>query len=131
MASGINSTFRQVGIATGVAALGSILASLVKSHVISGVAGTPLATHGAALGTAVSSGSLATAARAVPAPDQRLLFSVAKVGYVDALNTILLIGAIIAAAAVIATLALIRQRDFHPAGAPSPEAGAAPEPVTA
>ncbi|WP_249010823.1 MFS transporter [Conexibacter sp. DBS9H8] len=132
MASGINSTFRQVGIATGVAALGSILASLVKSHVVSGVAGTALARHGAALGTAVSSGSLASAARAVPGPEQHLLFSVAKVGYVDALNAILLIGAIIAAAAAIVTLALIRQKDFHPAGAPSPEAASAPpEPVTA
>src|SRR5205085_10631040 len=35
MASGINSTLRQVGIATGVAALGTILASQVHSSVIS------------------------------------------------------------------------------------------------
>ena len=44
MASGINSTFRQIGIATGVAALGSILASEVSSSVISKLAGSPLAT---------------------------------------------------------------------------------------
>ena len=33
MASGVNSTFRQVGIATGIAALGSILAHQVTASV--------------------------------------------------------------------------------------------------
>ena len=41
MASGINSTLRQVGIATGVAALGTILASHVRASVIDGLSGTP------------------------------------------------------------------------------------------
>ena len=41
MASGINSTFRQIGIATGVAALGSILATEVSSSVISKLARHP------------------------------------------------------------------------------------------
>jgi EmrB/QacA subfamily drug resistance transporter len=37
MGSGINSTFRQVGIATGIAALGSIFTSEVRAHVSSGL----------------------------------------------------------------------------------------------
>jgi predicted MFS family arabinose efflux permease len=45
MASGINSTLRQVGIATGVATLGTILASHVYSSVVSGLSGTALADH--------------------------------------------------------------------------------------
>ena len=32
MASGVNTTFRQVGIATGIAALGSIFAAAIRSH---------------------------------------------------------------------------------------------------
>src|SRR5213075_1525102 len=42
MASGINSTFRQVGIATGIAALGAIFESQVRTHAQSALA----AVHG-------------------------------------------------------------------------------------
>ena len=72
MASGINTTFRQVGTATGVAALGTIFASHVHD--------------------------------ASPA------------GFARGLNEIMLIGAIIAFAVAIATLALIRERDFVESG---------------
>jgi EmrB/QacA subfamily drug resistance transporter len=131
MASGINSTFRQVGIATGVAALGSILASQVKSHMVSGLAGTPLAAHSHALGLAVSNGSLTAAAGTIPHQYHRLVFTAAKTSYVDALNLVLLIGAIIAAVAAVATLLLIRQRDFHDAQAGPAKSAAASEPVVA
>jgi EmrB/QacA subfamily drug resistance transporter len=76
MASGINTTFRQVGTATGVAALGAIFASHVRSAV---------ATFGP---------------------------GGARAGVVDGLNEILLVGALVAFVAAIATLALIRERDF-------------------
>jgi hypothetical protein len=131
MASGINSTFRQVGIATGVAALGSILASLVKTHVAASLAGTPLAAHGAQLGTAVGSGSLADAAQAIPARYQQLLFSAGKAGYVHALNEVLLIGGIIAGISTLTTLVLIRQKDFQDAGAGAPPPADDPELITA
>ena len=58
MASGINSTFRQIGIATGVAALGSILASEVSSSMISKLSGGPLAHGSHTLASAVSNGSI-------------------------------------------------------------------------
>jgi EmrB/QacA subfamily drug resistance transporter len=72
MASGVNTTFRQVGTATGVAALGSVFAA----HLHAG------------------------------APAQ------VRAGVVDGLNEIILIAACVAFAAVVATLLLIRQRDF-------------------
>jgi EmrB/QacA subfamily drug resistance transporter len=133
MASGINSTFRQVGIATGVAALGSILASLVKSHVAASLAGTPLAAHATQLGTAIGSGSLADAAKAVPAQYHGLLFSAGRTAYVHGLNEVLLIGGIIAGVATITTLLLIRQRDFLDPGAGSgaPDAAESGDMVTA
>src|SRR5205085_6743414 len=43
MASGINSTFRQVGIATGIAALGAIFESQLSSRLAPALAGTPVA----------------------------------------------------------------------------------------
>ena len=43
MASGINSTFRQVGIATGIAGLGAIFESAIASKLAPSLAGTPVA----------------------------------------------------------------------------------------
>jgi EmrB/QacA subfamily drug resistance transporter len=120
MASGINSTFRQVGTATGVAGLGTILASQIKSNVVGHLSGTPLAAHAAALGTAVSSGGLGDAASGVPAHYRGLLLGAAKASYVDALNTVLLVGAAVAFIGMVVALTTIRQRDFHDAAAVAP-----------
>jgi hypothetical protein len=130
MASGINSTFRQIGIATGVAALGSILASEVSSSVISKLAGSPLAGGSHALASSISNGSIIQALHAVPAHLRGLAGAAAKSSFIDGLNTIILIGAIVAFAAAVLTLFLIRQRDFvdvtHAEGAETPS-GAEPE----
>ena len=48
MASGINSTFRQIGIATGIAGLGSLFSHTVRTHVVSLLAGSPGARRGRA-----------------------------------------------------------------------------------
>ena len=41
MASGVNTTFRQIGIATGIAVYGSIFASSLQNKLGSALAGTP------------------------------------------------------------------------------------------
>ena len=41
MASGINSTFRQIGIATGIAGLGSLFSHTVRTHIVSLLGGAP------------------------------------------------------------------------------------------
>jgi EmrB/QacA subfamily drug resistance transporter len=132
MASGINSTARQVGIATGVAALGSILATQVDGSVVSHLSRTPLAAHSHALAQAVSNGSVLQAIQTVPAQLRGLAAGAARIGFIDGLNDILLIGALIAFAAAVLTTLLIRQRDF--VEATGPEAGGAPataqEPAT-
>jgi EmrB/QacA subfamily drug resistance transporter len=125
MASGINSTFRQVGIATGVAALGSILASQLRGSVVDGLAGTPLAGHAHAIAERVSSGDIGQAIAAAPASMRATVAHTAQAGFVDGLNAILLIGAIVALGAAVATAALIRRRDFVVA----PDAAAAPAPA--
>jgi EmrB/QacA subfamily drug resistance transporter len=116
MASGINSTFRQVGIATGVAALGSILASKLHSSVVATLQTGPLHAHAHQLAQAFSNGQVATAIQATPAPLRGLAAGAARGGYVDALNLILLIAAIVAFAGALLTAVLIRQRDFVGAG---------------
>jgi EmrB/QacA subfamily drug resistance transporter len=130
MASGINSTFRQVGIATGVAALGSILASQVHSSVVSHLEHGPLAAHAHELARAASDGQIAAAIHSTPAPLRGLVATASRTGFVDGLNSIMLIGAIVALVGALLTFALIRQRDFVGAEAaqpgslePSPVAG--------
>jgi EmrB/QacA subfamily drug resistance transporter len=109
MGSGINSTFRQVGIATGIAAYGAIFQSSLQSKLPGGPPGAVLAAaHPGILG-----------------PGHRTQFLTA---YTDALNELLLIGAAIALVGAICTVVLVRPRDFVAHGAPAPAAGeAAPE----
>jgi len=125
MASGINSTLRQVGIATGVATLGSILASQAASATVQHLQRTPLAGHAHALAESISNGSAARVIGAVPEQLRGLAAGAAKAGFIDGLNEVLLIGAIVAFVAAALTMVLIRQRDFvgqaaGAEGAPSP-----------
>lgn len=90
MASGINSTFRQVGIATGIAALGAIFQARIEDR-----------TPGPIGGEVMSSVPLAS----VP-PQFR---DAAHAGFVGALDDILLIAALVAFASAAATVALVRR----------------------
>jgi len=117
MASGINSTFRQVGIATGVAALGSILASQADSTVVAHLAHTPLAGQAHAIAASVSNGSVLQAIQTVPAHLRGVAAGAARAGFIDGMNVVILIGALIAFAAAALTAVLIRQRDFVGHGA--------------
>jgi predicted MFS family arabinose efflux permease len=112
MASGINTTFRQVGIATGVAALGAILAAQLRDSVVGGLAGTPLAGQAHAIADRVSSGDIAQAVASAPPAVRSTVAHTAQAGFVDGLNAILLVGAIVAFAATVLTASLIRSRDF-------------------
>jgi EmrB/QacA subfamily drug resistance transporter len=106
MASGINTTFRQVGIATGVAALGAIFQSRIEDRL-----GSKLVQH------------------APPAARDHLR-QVADSAFASALNEILMVGAIIAFVGAVLGFALTRSEDFVPYGE-QPEAEAEPAPVAA
>ena len=112
MASGINSTLRQVGVATGVAALGTILASHVHSSVIGRLNDTALAGHAHAIADAISTGGTEQTIATTPAPLRGLVATTARSALVQGLNTILLISAIVAFATAVVSFALIRERDF-------------------
>jgi EmrB/QacA subfamily drug resistance transporter len=124
MASGINSTLRQVGIATGIAALGSIFASQLRDTVTGSLAGTPVAGHAHQIADAISSGQVNGAIASAPGPAREVIANAAQAGFVDGLNLILLIGAIVAFAGAALALTLIRQRDYvaAPVGAAAPAA---------
>ena len=112
MASGINSTLRQVGVATGVAAIGSLFANEVRATVITRLAHTPLAAHAHQIAHGISTGGAAQALTVTPAALRGLVAAAARSGFVGGLNEILLIGAAVAFGGGLASLALVRERDF-------------------
>ncbi|MFZ0172044.1 MAG: MFS transporter [Acidimicrobiales bacterium] len=120
MASGINSTFRQVGIATGIAALGSIFASQIRDTISSQLAATPLRGVSSTIATAVLNGQ-SSAPLGAPDPSPaltHLVRSVAGQGVINGLNEILLIGAVVAFVAAACSFLLIRQKDYAASAAP-------------
>ena len=90
MGSGINSTLRQVGLAAGIAALGSIFAAKVRDGVMSGLAGSPLAHSSHALAQAIGSGRAAQAIAGAPPGARGQLAAVSTSSFVAGLNDILL-----------------------------------------
>jgi EmrB/QacA subfamily drug resistance transporter len=138
MASGVNSTFRQVGIATGIAALGSIFSQRVADAVRPGLSGKVPAAALDRLTGALSGGQVhaaadgaqqAASAHGGSGAGQQAFDLVSRVGtsaVVDALNHITTIAAVIAFVAGVLCLVLIRQKDFVVRGGPPPES-AAPE----
>jgi EmrB/QacA subfamily drug resistance transporter len=125
MASGINSTFRQVGIATGIAGLGAIFEHQISSHLVPKLAGTPVAAHAAQIARAVAGGGAQGVLRAVP-PGQRAQAALAvHTAFADAMNSILLVGAIVALVGAALGFVLVRDRDFVGSGVPEPAHAAA------
>jgi EmrB/QacA subfamily drug resistance transporter len=112
MASGINSTFRQVGVATGIAALGSIFAHEVADGVSSGLSGTPAAAQSDGISDAITGGQVDAVLANAPVGVRDQIAAVATSSFVDALNTITLIAAVLAFATAAACFVLIRQKDF-------------------
>ena len=113
MASGINATLRQVGLATGVAAFGAILITRIRSEVVSHLSSGPLAGQAHAIAHSISAGSFSQVIGSAPPQSRGLILNTARASYGSALNELLLIGAIVAFAAMVITFLTIRQRDFH------------------
>src|SRR5258708_12874938 len=68
MASGVSSPFRQVGIATGIALLGTLFSSKVHDEVLARVAAVPgLSRQGPQIATAVQSGEIGHVIGQLPA----------------------------------------------------------------
>ncbi len=121
MASGINSTFRQVGIATGIALLGALFASKVTSEVTARANAVPaLHGHGAQIAGAVKNGQAQQFIGHVPAPVRSAVVGITRAAFTAGLDEILLVGGCIALVAGVVSLLAIRTRDFAHTGAEAP-----------
>jgi EmrB/QacA subfamily drug resistance transporter len=121
MASGVNTTFRQVGIATGIAALGSIFTSQIQSHLTSSLPPS-LAGSAGTLVNGVRQGSIGLVLAKVPAADRGVVAGALRSSFAASLNELLFVTAGLAIVGGVCAMLLIRRKDFQPHG----EAGAAP-----
>jgi EmrB/QacA subfamily drug resistance transporter len=128
MASGINSTFRQVGIATGIAGLGAVFQSQIQHKTLVALgassAGRQVVAHaGSGLNGALAGGGVRAVAAAIPvAPARAALLSAYRVGFASTLGHLMVIGTVVAAVGSICAYALVREADFVPSYSPSNEA---------
>ena len=115
MASGINDTFRQVGIAIGIAAWGAIFLGRGASEVEEVAAGTPAASGARPreLVEAVSSGHLNDAVAAAPPGARAQVADAAHQGFLAGFNDILMLGGIFAVVAAVAAVWLIREDEIE------------------
>jgi EmrB/QacA subfamily drug resistance transporter len=120
MASGISSTFRQVGIATGIALLGSLFSNKVKDEVLARMTAVPGLSHqGPRIATAVQSGEIGNVIGRLPEHARQTVGLITRAAFTTGLNYILLVAAIIALVSAVVSLVAIRSKDFaHQGGSP-------------
>jgi predicted MFS family arabinose efflux permease len=129
MASGVNTTFRQIGIATGIAAYGSIFASSLHHKLGQALAGVPsLHAHLPQVLAAVQQGDAGPAIDAVPLPLRGPLVVAIHSSFARTLDILLVVSAVLAIVGAVCALVLIRPQDLvvssHPQPVPAPEASA-------
>src|SRR4051794_1043866 len=117
MASGINSTFRQIGIATGIALLGTLFATRLRDSVAAAVHAHPIGIPAAQITDALQNGEARglfgrVAAGGGGPAKLATLQQITRGSFTAALDHILLVAAVIAFVCGVLSFVLIRQQDF-------------------
>jgi EmrB/QacA subfamily drug resistance transporter len=128
MASGINTTFRQVGVATGIAVFGTLFATRLANDIVGGLRGTPLASRAHGVATAVTQGQGQGALGTLPPAARQTVGQVVKTAFASGMNEILVVSGIGALLAAVVAFILIRGQDFV-ARTPPPANQAAGQPA--
>ncbi|HEY4809622.1 MAG TPA: MFS transporter [Solirubrobacteraceae bacterium] len=137
MASGINSTFRQVGIATGIAGLGAIFQHSVTKGATtnlraSGHLGEIQAVAHGHLATLLESGEVTRIAHSLSTAARTALLHSYRTGFTSAFTTIAIIAGLVAIIGGLLAFMLVRSRDFVASGhAPTAPDAHEPQPAGA
>src|SRR4051794_39611551 len=113
MAAGINDTFRQVGIAVGIATWGAIFLGAGASRTQEVAGGAVHGDQARGVVEAASSGSLDQAVAGAPHGAQATLENAAQQGFLHGMNEILILGAILAFAGSALALFLVREGEIE------------------
>lgn len=116
IASGINNTFRQVGIATGIAGLGAVFQSRIESN-LGELLGSGSATGASGariegLSEAVAGGGADSVLAQIPAGARDQVRLATEQAFTSSLDDILLIAAVIALVGSVLAFSLVRGEDF-------------------
>jgi EmrB/QacA subfamily drug resistance transporter len=113
MASGVNTTFREIGIAAGIAVYGSVFASALRQHLGQALAGIPsLERHLPGVVTAIQQGNAVQAIDAVPPASRAPLVAAVHASFASALDVLLVVSGVLALVGAVCSGVLIRRRDF-------------------
>ncbi len=110
LASGVNNTARQLGLAVGIAVLGALLQGHIATSVSDGTGG--LGGSRGAVADQLRAGDLQAATDLAPAPARQGLVSTYNAAFASGLNELLLIAAALALVGLVAAVALVRTRDL-------------------
>jgi EmrB/QacA subfamily drug resistance transporter len=113
MAAGINDTFRQVGVAVGIAAWGAIFLGVGASRTESLAGGAVDHDQARSLVEATSSGALPQAVSGLPQQIQGKVTAAAEQGFLHGLNEILVLGGIVCFVGAALALWLVREREIE------------------
>jgi EmrB/QacA subfamily drug resistance transporter len=115
MAAGINDTFRQVGVAVGVAIWGAIFVARGADKVSALADGTSAASgnHPRQLVEAASSGDLHQAVSTFPPQAQHVVTNAAHQGFLAGFNDVLMLGALLSFAGAVLALWLVRENEIE------------------
>jgi EmrB/QacA subfamily drug resistance transporter len=113
--SGINNTFRQIGIATGIAGLGAIFGSTVRTSFVHNLAARSpvLARHASQIAGSITSGGMSGTRPA--GPDSAAVQSAVRAAFAIGLDRICWVAAGVAAAGAVASAVLLRPQDISSA----------------
>lgn len=111
MGAGVNNTFRQVGLATGIGAYGAIFQHRVSSTLSSKLGSVVPADRLHQLTDAVTSGGVRAALKNVPLQEHARVAAASRAAFVTGLNELFVIAAIAAFIGAALSFVLIRQRD--------------------
>ncbi|MGH9079950.1 MAG: MFS transporter [Acidimicrobiales bacterium] len=120
MSTGSTNTFRQVGIATGIAGLGAVFVSQVRPNTLEALArstgGKAVLAHGGGrLDSVITSGAVRQATATISDGRARhALIDAYQQGFAATFNHLMAIATVVALIGSLGSLALVRQRDFVP-----------------
>jgi len=109
MASGVSATFRQIGIATGIAALGSIFTAAMEHNL---TYASPVASSAPRIVSMVRQGQVGQLLASLPPASRGQVEAAIRSGFAAGLNDLLIVTGILALAGSLCSLLLIRSKDF-------------------
>ena len=123
MASGVNTTFRQIGIAVGIALYGTIFTASLRNELGHSINSLPGLNENVAHAiTEIKQGDVAQLIRAAPANLRGQLIGALHASFTGSLNDLFIVSAALAFVGALFSLTLLRSKDFVHAPAREPSA---------